>query len=104
LDDDAIDLAVAAQDVHAVDALQIQPFEAATQLIVLPPDDGGGNGPRARGVPCQAEIEWQVEDDGDRRSAVATGAPDELGTSHPFELVASTTARVPAASRASSHW
>src|SRR2546422_721184 len=61
LDDDAIDLAVAAQDVHAAEALQIQPFEAATQLIVLPPDDGGRNGPRARGVPCQAEIECQVE-------------------------------------------
>src|SRR2546425_926355 len=86
LDNDAIDLAVAAQDVHAVEALQIQPFEAATQLIVLPPVGGGGNGPGGRGVRCREEMGGRVEDEGARRSAVATGAPDELGTSHPFDV------------------
>src|SRR6266699_1528616 len=47
LDDDAIDLAVAAQDVDGAESLQVQPREAAAQLIMLPADDGGANRPPA---------------------------------------------------------
>ena len=68
------------------EALQIEPVEAASQLIVLPPDDGGANGPPARRIARQAEIEGQVEGNGDRRASVLAGVPDELGASHPFDV------------------
>ncbi len=86
LDDDAIDLAVAAQDVDGAESLQVQPLEAAAQLIMLPPDDGGANRPPARRVPRQAEVERQVEGNRDCRASVLTGFPDELGASHPFGI------------------
>src|SRR2546423_893884 len=86
LDDGAFDLAVAAQNVDGSEALQVKPVEAATQLIVLPPDDGGANGPRARRVSCQAKLERQVERDRGRRASVLSCSSDELGASHPLDV------------------
>src|SRR6266516_3258132 len=85
LDDDAIDLAVAAQDVDGAESLQVQLLEAAAQLIMLPPDDGGANRPPARRVPRQVEVERQVEGNRDWAS-VLSGFPDELSASHPFGI------------------
>src|SRR3989442_15108632 len=81
LDDDAIGFAVAAQDVHGAEALQVQPVEAAAQLLVLLSDDGGADGAVTRRVPREAELERQGEDDGDRRSAVPAGRARWLRTS-----------------------
>src|SRR5438132_9911649 len=86
LDDGAFDLAVAAQNVDGSEALQVKPVEAATQLIVLPADDGGANGPRARRVSCQAKLERQVERDRSRRASVLSCSSDELGASHPLDV------------------
>src|SRR5437868_15435787 len=59
LDDGAFDIAVAAQKVDGSEALQVKPVEAATQLIVLPADDGGANGPRAQigRASCRERVE-----------------------------------------------
>src|SRR5438067_5175802 len=85
-DDGALDLGLIAQNVDGSEALEVQPVEAAAQLIVLPPDDGGANGPRARRISRQAKIEREVERDRDRRASLLSCSPDEFGASHPFDV------------------
>src|SRR5437899_3376819 len=86
LDDGALDLGLIAQNVDGSEALEVQPVEAAAQLIVLPPDDGGANGPRARRISRQAKIEREVERDRDRRASPLSCSPDEFGASHPLDV------------------
>src|SRR2546426_12449409 len=74
LDDDAIGIAVAAQDVHGAEALQVQPVEAAAQLMVLPPDDGGADGPPTRRGPPEAELGRQGRDESAPRAGRAARA------------------------------
>src|SRR5712691_6919735 len=68
------------------EALQVEPINVAGHLSNLPADDGRVDGPRTRGVACEAHVQRQIEDDRDRQASVPVAQRDQVTALHPVDV------------------